>query len=94
MKSPEEFTSLSREDLLALALQLQRKVTELEASVQELQTEVERLSREKKRQAAPFSKGTRVSQPKRPGRKPGEGTFSFAKPHAPKTLPTRQWMCR
>ena len=76
MSSPEDITSLSREDLLALVVQLQRKVQELEASVQELQTEVERLTREQKRQAAPFSKGSPVTHPKRPGRKPGSGTFS------------------
>jgi transposase len=77
MSSPEDIASLSQEELLALVVQLQRKVQELEASVQGLQTEVERLTREKKRQAAPFSKGSRVTHPKRPGRKPGSGTFSF-----------------
>src|SRR5919106_4032331 len=82
MSLPEDITSLSWEDLVALVAQLQRKVQELEASVQGLQTEVERLTREKKRQAAPFSKGARESKPKRPGRKPGEGTFSFR--HAPR----------
>src|SRR5918992_4894223 len=81
MSPPEGTESLSREELLALVLQLQRKLTELEASVQDLRAEVDRLTREKKRQAAPFSKGTRVQQPKRPGRKPGQGTFSFR--HAP-----------
>jgi transposase len=63
-------------------LQLQLKLTELEATVRELRTEVDRLSREKKRQATPFSKGTRSKQPRRPGRKPGEGRFSFRQaPH-------------
>ena len=74
---PEDIDSLSREELRALVLQLQRKLIEIEASVQELRGEVDRLTREKKRQAAPFSKGSRVRQPKRPGRKPGQGTFSF-----------------
>src|ERR687892_55247 len=77
MSPPEDIDSLSREELLTLVLQLQRKLIELEASVQDLRGEVDRLPREKKRQAAPFSKGTRVRQPKRPGRKPGQGTFSF-----------------
>jgi uncharacterized protein YlxW (UPF0749 family) len=49
MSSPEDIASLSQEELLALVVQLQRKVQELEASVQGLQTEVERLTREKKR---------------------------------------------
>jgi hypothetical protein len=56
MKSPEDITSLSREELLAENAQLQRSV---------------------KRQATPFSKGTKVRQPKGPGGKPGSGTFSF-----------------
>src|ERR671918_1558274 len=86
MSPPEGIESLSREELLALVLQLQRKVQELEASVQELQTEVERLIREKKRQAAPFSKGSRVSNPKRPGRKPSSGTFSFRQAPKPEEI--------
>jgi transposase len=77
MSSPEDIASLSQEELLALVVQLQRKVQELEASVQGLQREVEWLTREKRRQAAPFSKGSRVTHPKRSGRKPGLGTFSF-----------------
>jgi transposase len=77
MSSPEDIASLGQEELLALVIQLQRKVQELEASVQGLQTEVERLTREKKRQAVPFSRSSRVTHPKRPGRKPGSGTFSF-----------------
>src|SRR5918999_732623 len=77
MSPPEGIEYLGREELLALVLQLQRKLAELEASVQNLRAEVDRLTRENKRQAAPFSKGTRISQPKRPGRKPGQGTFSY-----------------
>jgi uncharacterized protein YlxW (UPF0749 family) len=59
MSWPEDMASLSQEELLALVVQLQRKVQELEARVLGLQTEVEGLTREKKRQAAPFSKGKR-----------------------------------
>ncbi len=84
MTLPEDTTSLSREELLALVAQLQQQVSELQrqvaqlaASNETLQAENAELKRGAKRQAAPFSKGTRVSQPKRPGRKPGEGTFSF-----------------
>jgi hypothetical protein len=86
MSPPEDIDSLSREELLALVLQLQRKLIELEASVQDLRGEVDRLTREKKRQAAPFSKGTRVRQPKRPGRKPGQGTFSFRQSPRPEEI--------
>jgi transposase len=86
MSPPEGIESLSREELVALVLQLQRKLTELEASVQDLHAEVDRLTREKKRQAAPFSKGTRIRQPKRPGRKPGQGTFSCRQTPRPEEI--------
>jgi transposase len=86
MSPPEGIESLSREELLALVLQLQRKLTELETSVQDLRAEVDRLTRENKRQAAPFSKGTRIRQPQRPGRKPGQGTFSFRQTPRPEEI--------
>jgi transposase len=86
MSPPEGIESLSREELLALVLQLQHKLTELEASVQDLRAEVDRLTRENKRQAAPFSKGTRIRQPQRPGRKPGQGTFSFRQTPQPEEI--------
>src|SRR5919106_948429 len=84
MSSPGDVKSLRREDLLALVAELQRQVTalqkqvaELAASNQELRAEMERMTRQSHRQAAPFSKGTHTKQPKRPGSKTGEGTFSF-----------------
>jgi transposase len=61
-------------------------VGELTTHNQDLRSEVERLSREKNRQATPFSKGSRVKQPKRPGRKPGEGTFSFRQAPRPEEI--------
>jgi regulator of replication initiation timing len=80
MSSTEDIVSLSREELLALVAELRRQVTLLHQQVagltdsnQELRGEVDRLTRQSKRQAAPFSKGTRSKQPRRPGRKPGEG---------------------
>ena len=93
MTSPEDMASLSREELLALVAQLQRQVRALQAQVaqlatdnQELRVAVERLTRQSKRQATPFSKGTRVSKPKRPGRQPGSGTFSFRQAPKPEEI--------
>jgi hypothetical protein len=84
MNSPEDVKWLSREDLLVLIAELQRQVMALQEQVaqlaadnQELRAEVDRLTRQSKRQATPFSRGTLSQQPKRPGRKPGQGTFSF-----------------
>lgn len=86
MSSLEDLESLSREELLALLAQLQRQVAELTASNETLRSEIAELQRSTKRQAAPFSKGTRVSNPKRPGRQPGEGTFSFRQAPRPEEI--------
>jgi len=78
--SPEaSLDQLSREELIALVRELFRQVAELRA-------EIERLKRSLHRQAAPFSKGQRKADPQRPGRKPGQGTFS--RRGAPSQLPT------
>jgi transposase len=84
MISPEPLASLSREELLALVAELQgqnaalqRQVAELTASHEALRAEIEQRKRGGKRQAAPFSKGTREPAPKCPGRKPGSGTFCY-----------------
>ena len=77
MTSPATPASLSQEELLALVAELQRQIADLTAGLEALQAENERLKRGAKRQAAPFSKGTWVSEPKRPGRKLGTGTFCY-----------------
>lgn len=77
MTRPTDPTSLSREELLGLVVQLQRQVAELIANNKALCAEIEQLKRSGKRQAAPFSKDTREPGPKRPGRKPGTGTFRY-----------------
>jgi transposase len=86
MSSAEDVKSLSREDLLALVAQLQQQVVDLTATVEELRAENSHLQRGAKRQAAPFSRGTRTRQPKRPGRKPGQGTFSFRQAPSPEEI--------
>jgi transposase len=79
MTFPKDLASLSREDLLALVAELQRQIAELCA-------EIEQLKRGGKRQAAPFSKGTRVTEPKPPGRKPGSGTFRYREAPPPEAI--------
>ena len=86
MTLPEHLTPLSRDELLALVVNQQRQIVELTARIAALQAEIERLTRSAKRQAAPFSKGTRVSTPKRPGRKPGSGLFCYREPPRPEQL--------
>src|SRR5262245_39629926 len=68
MLKPQHLPTLSREELLALVAELQRQIAALRA-------EIDALKRGGKRQAAPFAKGTRVAEPKPPGRMPGTGTF-------------------
>jgi hypothetical protein len=77
MSEPTDFPALSREELLAWVAELQRQIAELTANNEALRAELEQLTRSKKRQAAPFSKGTRAPAPKPPGRKPGSGLFRY-----------------
>lgn len=67
-----DLESLGREELIGLILEQARQI-------QELRGELERIKRGGKRSAAPFSKGTRVEDPKTPGRKPGQGAFERRK---------------
>lgn len=78
--------NLSREDLLRLVLTLQRQVAQLSAEVAKLQAENAALKRSPQRQAAPLSKGKRVPKPKRPGRKPGSGRFTYRQAPVPEQL--------
>ena len=67
-----DLESLSREELIGMILEQARQI-------EELRRELERIGRGGKRSAAPFSKGTKIEDPKRPGRKPGEGPFERRK---------------
>src|SRR3954464_14826404 len=74
------------EELLTELATLKARVTQLLAENAALKAQLEQRTRDAKRQAAPFSKGQRTAQPKRPGRKPGRGPFTF------RTLPRPdQW---
>lgn len=86
MTPPEHHTSLSRDELLALVAVLQRQVAELTAANEALRADIARLTRDAKRQAAPFSKGTRVAKPKRSGRKPGAGPFHYREAPPPEQI--------
>src|SRR3954471_24408713 len=62
--------------LLTELASLRARVEELLAENAALRAQLDQLARDAKRQAAPFSKGQRKAQPKRPGRKPGRGRFT------------------
>ena len=70
-------------DLIAEVDRLQGHNASLTATVKELRKELAEARRAGKRQAAPFSKGGRTDKPRRPGRKPGIGSFSYRKPPSP-----------
>src|SRR5512147_3133866 len=93
MPTLQELARLGKQALLAFVAQLLTEFAALKARVDELLAEnaalraqLDQRARAAKRQAAPFSKGQRKALPKRPGRKPGQGRFTF------RTLPRPdQW---
>jgi transposase len=68
-------TDLTRPSLIALVWRLISTIKQLWSEVAKLRAENEELKRKNARQAAPFSKNKRKKNPKRPGRKPGQGVF-------------------
>lgn len=93
MTALEDLALLSRDALLRVITEQQRQlaeqqqqIAELRAKVEALQAAVERLKRQGQRQAAPYSKGERVAEPKKPGRKPGQGVFCYRAAPEPATL--------
>ncbi|MGH8510042.1 MAG: IS66 family transposase [Gammaproteobacteria bacterium] len=68
-------SQLSYEQLLELVRQLIAENGRLRADNAHLRAEIEQLKRKNARSAAPFSKGERKKDPKRSGRKPGQGEF-------------------
>jgi transposase len=97
MPTLTELARLGKQALLAFVAQVLTELAALKGRVEELRVEVASLrtentalkaelqqqARDAKRQAAPFSKGRRKAQPKRPGRKPGQGHFTFRTPPRP-----------
>jgi len=93
MLLPKGLTPWDRGDLVAQIANLQEQVASLHGHVvhltavnEALRKEIADLKRAGKRQAAPFSRGTHATNPKRPGRKPGMGSFSYRKPPSPEEL--------
>jgi hypothetical protein len=69
-----ELEKLERPELIRLVLALLKRVEKFEALERRV-AELEEQLREAKRAKAPFSKGKPKADPKRPGRKPGQGRF-------------------
>jgi transposase len=81
MPKEPSLDSLSQKALIQLVLD-QRK------EIENLKTELEKLKRKNARQTAPFSRNTPNPNPKPPGRKAGEGTFTYKTPPAPSEVTT------
>lgn len=77
MSTEQDIQAMERVELVELCLSLQGQVLQLSGLVEGLRQENEALRRAGHRQAAPFSKGTHVENPGKPGRKKGEGTFTY-----------------
>ena len=82
----KDLSSCQHDELIALVSRQQDQVARLTATIKELRRQLAAAQRSGKRQAAPFSKGGRTNRPKRPGRKPGIGSFSYRKPPSPDEL--------
>jgi len=72
----EQLEALGREELIQVILEQQRMIVQLRAEIDQLK---------RRGGAAPFSKGKAKKNPKRAGRKPGQGTFRNRK--APEQSP-------
>ena len=84
MSIEQDIQSLAHPELVHLCLSQQQAIASLEAQLLQLQDLLHRLRQENEalqrashRQAAPFSKGQPKQNPKPPGRKKGEGPFTF-----------------
>jgi transposase len=69
--------TLTVEALLVRIERLDRENVDLREKLAAALAEIARLRRRGQRQATPFSTGTRKEQPQKPGRKPGQGPFTF-----------------
>jgi transposase len=91
MRSPERKEDPKIRELLEIIEKQQKQIERLEQMVQQQQEEIDLLKRIGKRQAAPFARRHWVEQPKRPGRRAGQGKFAHRElPRVVKSLETKE----
>lgn len=78
MADQDSLDSLRREELIRIIINQQAVIQKQQRLIEQLRAEIEQLKR--RSSAAPFSKGTHQSNPKRPGRKAGQGPFQRREP--------------
>jgi hypothetical protein len=86
---PRQPPSNCEADLRAENARLREQIAQLQEQLATALAEIERLKRAGKRQATPFSTGTRTPQPRKPGRKPSQGWFTRRTAPAPEQITTR-----
>jgi transposase len=86
VSAARDIESLAREELLELVKQLVAQNEQLRERLKKQQEQIDQLTRSGKRQAAPFSKGTRKKDRKRPGRKAGQGPFTHREAPTPEAV--------
>jgi transposase len=62
------------------------RIAQLEKLLLQLQQQLEEAKRAGKRQATPFSRKKRKKDPKKPGRKKGQGKFTYRQPPSPEEI--------
>jgi hypothetical protein len=87
--SEAELSELSVQELLAVIMELREENARLVGQIAELKRRLEEKERSSKRQAAPFSKGEKKANPKKPGRKAGKGPFSHRDPPSEEEITKR-----
>jgi transposase len=87
--SEAELSELSVQELIAVVMELREENARLAAEIAELKRRLEEKERSSKRQAAPFSKGEKKANPKKPGRKAGKGQFSHRDPPSEEEITNR-----
>ncbi len=80
MCTDKDLLRCEHDGLIAKVDRLQDRNARLTATIKDLRRRLAAAERAGKRQVAPFSKGNRTDKPRRPGRKPGMGSFSYRKP--------------
>jgi hypothetical protein len=90
MNTGDRLTSQPQVDLMQRIAELERQLQQrdeliaaLREEVRQLRAQLDEANRKGKRQATPFARAKRAAQPKRPGRKKGQGRFSYRRPPAP-----------
>jgi len=87
---PNDFAIALRAQRIAeLEVQLRERdqlIAALQEKVRQLEEELEKTKRAGKRQATPFAREKREAEPKRPGRKKGQGKFSHRRKPAPEEV--------